>query len=938
MEKENERGKSPDDKEIKGRENTLLGDNIAAYWLSALVESADDAIISKTLDGIISSWNKSAENIFGYSAEEAIGKPVLMLIPPERHGEEAEILAKIRAGERVEHYETVRRRKDGKLIDISLTVSPIKDGEGKIIGASKIAREITQIKLAEEKLRESREMLRLAMSGSRMGAWSRDLLKDSVEWSEELEAIFGLPTGAFSGSINGFYDYVYPSDRERIKGEIWKALDEHKDYTIEFRFQHPDGDTHWMEGRGRAVYAPGGKPTKVYGIGIDITERKQAEEELRKSDARLRLALDIAQTSAFEIDLLTDAVETDEIGREIYGFEKDEPLTFSKVQSRFHPDDLDYVMQSVSAALAPTGSDEFEVEQRIFRADGEIRWIRVRGRVFFDGEGESRRAVTCLGTYIDITERKQAEQEREKLLKQLEAERARLQYLFTKAPAFVATLRGPEHVFELTNPAYLQLIGHRDVIGKTVREALPEVEGQGFFKLLDNVFQSGEAFTGREIRVLLQREPGAPLEECFVDFVYQPIFEADGSVSGIFVHGVEITEQVRARKDAEEANRAKDEFLATLSHELRTPLNAILGWSKMMSDSRLDENARQRALETIQRNARVQSQLIDDILDVSRIISGKLKLEIRPVELSSVVESAVESVLPAAEAKEIRLQRVLDYGNSMVSGDPNRLQQIIWNLLSNAVKFTPKGGRVQIRLERVNSHVEIIVTDTGIGISPKVLPFIFDRFRQADSATTRQHGGLGLGLAIVRHLVEMHGGTVEAESGGSEQGSTFTVRLPLIALRSIDVSTESAERVHPTGGKNIPFECTPELEGLHILVVDDEDDGRRLVTTVLEQCGAKVTEVNSAAAGLKAIKELRPDILLSDLGMPGEDGYSLIKKVRALSADEGGQIPAAALTAYARVEDRMRVLRAGFQIHLPKPVEPAELVAVVASLGGRHKV
>jgi CheY-like chemotaxis protein/anti-sigma regulatory factor (Ser/Thr protein kinase) len=272
----------------------------------------------------------------------------------------------------------------------------------------------------------------------------------------------------------------------------------------------------------------------------------------------------------------------------------------------------------------------------------------------------------------------------------------------------------------------------------------------------------------------------------------------------------------------------------------------------------------------------------------------------------------------------------------MISGDPNRLQQVIWNLLSNAVKFTPKGGRVQIRLERVNSHVEIIVTDTGIGISPQVLPFIFDRFRQADSATTRQHGGLGLGLAIVRHLVEMHGGTVEAESSGDGAGSTFTVKLPLIALRSVDVPQKGVERVHPTGGNDVPFECSPELEGIHVLVVDDEDDGRMLVTTVLEKCGARVTAVNSSAAALEAIRNLRPDILISDLGMPGEDGYSLIKKVRALAADEGGQIPAAALTAYARAEDRMRVLRAGFQIHLPKPVEPAELIAVAANLGGRH--
>jgi CheY-like chemotaxis protein/anti-sigma regulatory factor (Ser/Thr protein kinase) len=276
----------------------------------------------------------------------------------------------------------------------------------------------------------------------------------------------------------------------------------------------------------------------------------------------------------------------------------------------------------------------------------------------------------------------------------------------------------------------------------------------------------------------------------------------------------------------------------------------------------------------------------------------------------------------------------------MVSGDPARLQQVIWNLLSNAIKFTPKGGRVQVKLERVNSHVEITVTDDGQGINPDILPYIFERFRQADSSTTRAYGGLGLGLAIVRHLVEMHGGTVRAESGGEGHGATFTIKLPLVVMRAFDVRGASdGERVHPTASQSdVPFNCPPELEGLHVLVVDDEADTRTLLKAVLEQCGASVTTVASAREALSALKERRPDVLISDLGMPEEDGYSLIKKVRALAAEEGGQTPSAALTAYARVEDRMKVLRAGFQIHIPKPVEPAELIAVVANLAGRNAI
>lgn len=807
MTKEQEPEKLLSGNDTNSRTNEDIREEIAPYWLNALIDSADDAIISKTLDGIITSWNKGAQRIFGYTAEEAIGQPILMLIPPDHYNEEPAILARIRAGERVEHYETIRVTKDGRLIDISLTISPIKKPDGQIIGASKIAREITELKQAQNQIQASEERYRALFDSIDEGFCTIEMMFDAA----------GKPVDYRFLEINPAFEKLtgIPAD-EALRGTPISQL-------------VPNFEERWYQ---------------LYG----------------------------------EVALTGEPVRAEQ-GSEAMG-----------------------------------------------------RWFDVNA---FRVGGAGSKKVAVL--FNNITARKNAELQSERLLKQLESERAKLDYLFTKAPAFVATLAGANHIFELTNPAYLRLIGHRDVVGKPVREALPEVIDQGFIEILDNVFQNGEPFIGREISVQLQQEPDAPLEERFVDFVYQPIFGFEQTVSGIFVHGIDITQQVQARREAEDANRAKDEFLATLSHELRTPLNAILGWAKMVTDSKLDEDAQRRALETIHRNARVQAQLIDDILDVSRIISGKLKLEVRPIELSTVVESAVESLLPAAEAKGIRLQRVLDSGSSMISGDPNRLQQVIWNLLSNAVKFTPKGGRVQIRLERINSHVEIIVTDTGMGIPPNILPYVFDRFRQADSATTRQHGGLGLGLAIVRHLVEMHGGTVEAESSGAGDGSTFTVKLPLIALRSVDIASQNGEqRVHPTSSRNVPFECTPELEGLHVLVVDDEEDSRTLVTTVLEKCGAQVTAVDSAADALKAIQKSRPDVLLSDLGLPSEDGYSLIKQVRALPAEDGGQMPAGALTAYARVEDRMKVLRAGFQIHLPKPVEPAELVAVVASLSRRH--
>jgi PAS domain S-box-containing protein len=790
---------------------------------------------------------------------------------------------------------------------------------------------------------------------------------------------------------------------------------------------------------------------------------------------------------------------------------------------------------------------------------------------------------------------------------QLEAERKRLLALFQQAPGFVCYLRGRDFVFELANPAYFQVVGHRDILGKPARQAIPEVEGQQYFELLERVFTTGEPFVGRGMRLLLQREPGAALSEAFVDFVYQPILDAEGLVTGILVQGQDVTELKRqeaerqamqealraseeryrtlfqsiddgfcliqiildahgqpadyrfleaneaferhtglrnalgrtaremvpeldaswfrlygsvalngeplrfenhapamnrwfevyanrvgkpellqvalvfkditerkaaqlalqesearfrnmadfapvmlwvtdstasctylsrswydftgqteetglgmgwlsavhpddarmsgeifraasikhqpfrleyrlrrhdgeyrwaidsasprfapggeflgyigsviditdrrraeeererlfkqeraARAEAEEASRLKDEFLATVSHELRTPLTSMLGWVQMLRTGSLPPDKRARALETVERNARSQAQLIEDLLDVSRILAGKLKLDVETLEVGALVEQALESVRPAAEAKSLRIQTVLD-SNGTVMGDSHRLQQVVWNLLSNAVKFTPKGGRVQVLVERRDSSVELTVADTGQGIDPKFLPYVFERFRQAEEGTTRSHGGLGLGLSIVRHLVELHGGTVSAFSAGLGQGASFTVRLPLAVTRRREPSLPPTFRENAFGGD---IQCPPELYGLHVLVVDDEADTREMLRALLEGCNARVTAASSATEALAKLDSALPDILLSDIGMPEEDGYFLIRKIRARPPEAGGDIPAVALTAYVRTEDRTRVLLAGFQSHVPKPVEPLELLAVLASLSGRNR-
>ncbi|NUQ76614.1 MAG: PAS domain S-box protein [Polyangiaceae bacterium] len=442
------------------------------------------------------------------------------------------------------------------------------------------------------------------------------------------------------------------------------------------------------------------------------------------------------------------------------------------------------------------------------------------------------------------------------------------------------------------------------------------------------------------------RKDGARI---FVSLTVSPVKDSSGKIVGASKIARDITDRIQtaeerdhlleaeraARAEAERVSLVKDEFLATLSHELRTPLNAILGWSQILRNRRRDDPELLEGLSVIERNARVQTQLIEDLLDMSRIISGKLRLDIQQVDVSDVLKTAVASVRHSAESKDIRLQSMVDTTAGLVRGDPNRLQQCFWNLLSNAIKFTPKGGWIKASLQRTGNQIEVSVTDSGQGIKPQFLPHVFERFRQADASTTRQHGGLGLGLSIVKHLVELHGGTVHADSAGEGQGATFVIELPVMVTAEPPSPREDSRIIHNT---NAPIQAAdhPSLEGITVLAIDDEADARSLLQRVLEECGARVLIAASAAEGLDAVIRERPDMIVSDIGMPGEDGYEFIRKVRKLPPAEGGRTPAAALTAFARAEDRTRALRAGYQTHVAKPVEPTELTAVVASLATRQ--
>lgn len=474
-----------------------------------------------------------------------------------------------------------------------------------------------------------------------------------------------------------------------------------------------------------------------------------------------------------------------------------------------------------------------------------------------------------------------------------------------------------------------------EVVGRHISLIIPPERMSEEANILDRIRRGNPVEHFETVRV---RKDGQAID---ISLTVSPIRDANGRIVGaskiardvtlrkqLENHRDELLESERlARAEAERASHLKDEFLATLSHELRTPLNAIVGWSQIL-DVESDRSELEEGLDAIQRNARAQAHLIEDLLDMSRIISGKVRLEVQPVNMATVVEAAIDSVRPAADAKSIRLRKVLDDHAAPISGDPNRLQQVVWNLLTNAIKFTPKEGKIDVILNKANSHLDLTVRDNGIGIAKESLPIIFERFRQVDSSTTRSYGGLGIGLSIVKQLVELHGGSVTAESEGEGKGATFVITLPILPLRQ-------EESNDPPSGLHLDADAL-NLTGVKVLIVDDEPDARALVERMLAQCGAEIRSAGSAIEGLNELRSFQPDVLVSDIGMPGTDGYQFIKSVRGLAPELGGKTPAIALTAFARSEDRMKAMLAGYQVHVSKPIEPRELAVTVQSLSQRN--
>ncbi|AFZ19991.1 PAS domain S-box protein [Allocoleopsis franciscana] len=888
-------------------------------------------------------FGKLVEEIIGQRVEEFVGETAYQYIRSD--------IEKALTGESVTSELWVPFR-DGGSRYVRRQYIPDIDAQGEVRGFFAMITDLTDLKRTQEAFRASEERFSVIVNQATVGIAQMDLTAQFVLVNQKYCDIVGYPMAELLHKRK--QDITHPEDLPYNMELFHRLVTRGESYALEKRYIRKDGSEVWVSNYVAAICDASGKPESAISVVLDISEQKAALRERQQAEAeRERLLQELAiERARFEAVLrqmpagvmIADAasgklVLTNEQAKQIVGYDYEQSIQLAEYNQivpfegfrsdgqLYNPEDYP-LMRSLQTGETIT-NEEIELQ----RGDGSHIVMNANSAPILDSKGQIIAAVVV---FQDITERKRAEEAlRQALLK--------LNFHVENTPMAVVEWDRDFRIIRWSAAAE-RILGWKaeEVIGKQLTELrfVYEEDAEAVAEVCRRLVYSEEPHI-----VGYNRNYTKDGDIVHCEWYNSSLRDELGRMTSVLSLVLDVTERKRAEQEreqllkreqaaraeseaarsaAETANRIKDEFLAVLSHELRSPLNPILGWSRLLQTRKFDAAKTAEALATIERNAKLQAELIEDLLDVSRILRGKLSLNITSVALTSTIQAAMETVRLAAEAKSIQMSTKLEPQVGKVSGDASRLQQVVWNLLSNAIKFTPPGGRVDIQLERIDSYAQIVVSDTGKGIPVDFLPHVFDYFRQADATTTRKFGGLGLGLAIVRHLVELHGGTVQADSAGEGQGATFTVRLPL--LLSPPQSDQDSEQPEPS----------LDLQGIEILVVDDDIDTREFVAFLLEQYGAQVTAVGTAGEALAALSQSVPDVLLSDIGMPEMDGYMLMQKVRTLPPEQGGQIPAIALTAYAGEINYQQALSAGFQSHLSKPVEPAELVALVTKLAQRQ--
>jgi len=891
-------------------------------WLQTTFASMGDALITTDKAGIVTYLNPVAVSLTGWALTEAQGQPlesVFHIINEKTHAAAENPVVKILRDGKVIGLanHTLLVAKDGKERPIDDSAAPILDQQGHINGVVLIFHDVTRQRQVERVLEKSEAHYRRLFETAGDGVFLLNMETGRIVDANPNMAKLAGPRNELLGKQLWEIGLFPDAEANRAAFQEFKE----KDYIHYERLPlvSPDGNRRDVE---LVCNAYGADDKQIMQCNIrDITERKRTEDALRESEELYRSLIEISPQGVWMTDPDGVLLYINPYWIEYSGMSLEQSAVEGWVK-QVHPDDRERVSKSWQHALV--AGTAYEVEARFRRADDQYRWHLVRGMPVCDGVG---RIEKWLGVVVDIHQRTLAE-----------TAMARLGAIVESSDDAIIGM-DLEGMITSWNAGAERLYGYNapEVIGKPISILIPAGHMDEELEFLEKL-RGGEGIAHYETERM--RKGGQVLH---VALTISPIKNRAGRVIGSSKVARDISERKHAEREraellmreqalrtqAEAASRAKDDFLATLSHELRTPLNAILGWVQTLNSGKTDKETRVRAMQAIEQSAWAQARMIGDLLNVSDIIAGRLRLDVKPLNLASVIGEAVESLLPAIEAKEIDFATRFDPAAESFNGDAARIQQIIWNLVSNAVKFTPRRGQVRLALTRYESHVEITVEDNGDGISATFLPHVFHRFRQADSSSKRKHGGLGLGLAIVRHLVELHGGTVEAESPGAGQGARFTVRLPVRVLTPVEQMAQT-EQTPPTA--TIPVTRLRRLDGLRILSVDDDRTSREMLQVALQRAGAEVTSAASAAEALKSFQRLRPDVLISDIGLPDEDGYDLLRAVRALPLEAGGATPAIALTGYVSAQDRLATETVGYQAFVSKPVNLTDLIDAIIRL------